>query len=149
MPPPISRIRPLSTPTHTGRSGAVRRRRCDSSDETPSAVKTKDFHYIGEMFQRATKLITGAEAGAWGMLGGVSGYCVAHALSLGITGSCVGVPLGFIAAAAVYTLINPREKVLLSCLQRAGLVFASNMITKEEYRAMRKQCIRAHEKAGP
>ena len=83
------------------------------------------------------------------MLGGVSGYCVAHTLALGIAGSWVGVPLGFIAAAAVYTLINPREKVLLNCLKRAGLVFAGNMITKEEYRAMRRQCIRAHEKAGP
>jgi hypothetical protein len=111
--------------------------------ESPYLIPTsdKDFKFISDLFQRSTSIITGAECTAWGLLGGVSGYCVAHMFLLGLIGSGVGVPLGFIAAVAIYTLLNPIQRQLLKCLQRCDLTFESNLITKAEYEHMRQRCL--------
>jgi hypothetical protein len=103
-----------------------------------------DFKYIGDLFQRATTIMTGAECTAWGLLGGVTGYCVAHIFALGLLGSGVGIPLGFTAAVAIYTLLNPTQKQLLKCIERVSLTFASNLITKKEYDALRAKCLKDH-----
>ena len=105
----------------------------------------KDFKSINDLFVRATNIITGAECTAWGLLGGVGGYCLAHLAMLGLMGSGVGIPLGFIAGVAVYTIANPTQKQLLNCLTRAKLTFASNLITKKEFDELRSQCFKAHQ----
>jgi hypothetical protein len=110
------------------------------------SAQDKDFRFINDLFTRATNIITGAECTAWGLVGGVSGYCVAHLAMLGLLGSGVGVPLGFIAGVAIYTIANPTQKQLLNCLTRAKLTFASNLITKKEFEELRNQCFKAYNK---
>jgi hypothetical protein len=61
-----------------------------------------------------------------------------------VLGSGVGIPLDFITGVAIYTLVNPTQKRLLKCLERAKLTFASNQISKKEFDALRGKCFKDH-----
>jgi uncharacterized membrane protein len=88
--------------------------------------------------------MTGAECTAWGLLGGVGGYCLAHVVTLSVIAAGVGIPLGFSVGIAIYTLANPTQKQLIKCLDRAKLAFASGSITKKEFEKLRSQCFDTH-----
>jgi hypothetical protein len=109
------------------------------------AAPGKDFYYLGDLFRRATSIITGAECTAWGLLGAVSGYCLAYKWSLAITMASVGLPLGFIVGVAIYTLVNPPGGVLVKCLERAKLNFASKRITKKQFEILQERCLSLHQ----
>ena len=94
-------------------------------------AQDKDFRSINDLFARATNIITGAECTAWGLFGGVGGYCLAHLAMLGLMGSGVGVPLGFIAGVAIYTIANPTQKQLLE-LFNAGKIDVRKQSDYEE-----------------
>jgi hypothetical protein len=111
--------------------------------KTRNNIPATDIRFVGEMFRRAMMLTTGSRGTAWGLLGSVGGYCVAHVAAFGIVASGVGMPLGFITAAAIYSLVNPQPP-LIRCLDEAKYTFISGRITKGEYAKMRSRCLELH-----
>jgi hypothetical protein len=136
----------METLATTRKRSALRRRNSSASvlSRTGVAGQERDLHYIADLFQRASSIITGAEGTAFGLLGGVSGYALAHYLALGIMGSGVGLPLGFAAGVALYTLLLPPHRQLFRCLSRIKLGFVNEQISKEEYEALRARCLESH-----